>query len=146
MKSSLEWYFRGLILGLILVAIFKYPAVKNYLTGNTMIVEYTWVGPNTVQIQANYDSAIPTGYWLYVYSVEPTSRYDNGFTTPNEGWDYRTYTTGWNGQVSFLTNHTEVIQAICVRTGTNPQTAFTNDTFTFDTSDARNWAIQIACR
>lgn len=146
MKNFFGWLLSVAFLFVIFISILAYPAVKNYLTGTDMIVEYSWVRPNTVEIQAAYNSAIPTGYSLYVYSVEPTNRIDNGFTVSNEGWDYVTYTNGWRGKAYLEINHTEVIQAVCVRTGTNPKTAFTNNTFSFDTADILNFAIQIDCR
>lgn len=146
MKSVFEWILSTALICLIMVTIFTYPAVKNYLTGTDMIVVYTWVGPNTVQIRANADSAIPQGYSLYVYRVEPTNRLENSFTVPNEGWIFVAFTQGWKGQIEMEVNHTEMIQAVCVRTGTNPDTGFEKDLFPFDTADTRNFAIQIACR
>jgi hypothetical protein len=149
MKDFLSWFSRGLIIGLIVVGIIKYPAVKNYLTGNSVIVEYSWVNPNEpneVEIKAHYDSAIPLDYSLYVYNVEP-NRYDSGFSVPNdEEWDFVSSTTGWGAKTYFYVNHTEVVEAVCVPTGTDPNTAFRDDSFTFDTADTGSFAVTIDCK
>jgi len=42
-------------------------------------------------------------------------------------------------------NHTEIIEAACVRTGTDPKIAFTGDSRTFDTADTYEFRIDIEC-
>lgn len=146
LRELLAWLLSLIILAAIIATPVLYSKANNYFFGESMVVDYKRVGPYDVQIGANYKSAIPQGYSIYVYSAEPT-RFENGYTVPqNDQWEYVNFASGINGKVTIVVNHTEIVQAVCVRSGTDPKKAFKDDgAKNFDGSQPYSFGFEIDC-
>ncbi len=93
-------------IGLIVYVLIIFPAIVDRFDGSNRLiqVQYTWVSPYEVEIGPTFDSAIPYGYSLYLYTTEPVDRTENSYGIPKDAvWEYKDYTQDWKGKIIYET-------------------------------------------